>query len=110
MASTSFLFAAFMLLLSLVVIASVNDYGNAPKPDHNTPKPKYKPTPTKPDYNTPKPEGNYNSDLRAKIPDYEKQNLPEGKDELLPTIFVIQGFVLCKSGSQYFPLKDNLYV
>ena len=92
MASTSFLFAAFMLLLSLVVIASVNDYGNAPKPE-------YKPTPTKPDYNTPKPEGNYNPDLRAKIPDYEKQNLPEGKDELLPTIFVIQGLVLCKSGS-----------
>ena len=55
MASTSFLFAAFMLLLSLVVIASVNDYWNAPKPDHNTPKPEYKPTPTKPDYNTPNP-------------------------------------------------------
>ena len=110
MAPTSFLFAAYMLLLSLVVIASVNDYGNAPKPDHNTPKPEYKPTPTKPDYNTPKPEGNYNSDLRAKIPDYEKQNLLEGKDELLPTIFVIQGLVLCKSGSQYFPLKGNLYV
>uniref|UniRef100_A0A7N2N4Q1 Proline-rich protein 3 n=1 Tax=Quercus lobata TaxID=97700 RepID=A0A7N2N4Q1_QUELO len=36
---------------------------------------------------------------------YEKPNLPEGKDELLPTIFGIQGLVLCKSGSQYFPLK-----
>ena len=46
----------------------------------------------------------------AKIPDYEKQNLPEGKDELLLTIFVIQGLVLCKSGSQYFPLEGNLYV
>nr|POF23123.1 hypothetical protein CFP56_77193 [Quercus suber] len=84
---------AFMLLLSLVVIASANDYGNAPKPD----------------YNTPKPEGNYNPDL-PKIPDYEKPNLPEGKDELLPTIFGIQGLVLCKSGSQYFPLEGNLYV
>ncbi|XP_065618377.1 protein PELPK2-like [Quercus suber] len=104
MASTRFLFAAFMLLSSLVVIASANDYGNAPKPDYNTPKPEYKPTPTKPDYNTPKPEGNYNPDL-PKIPDYEKPNLPEGKDELLPTIFGIQGLVLCKSGSQYFPLE-----
>nr|POF11823.1 proline-rich protein 3 [Quercus suber] len=93
-----------MLLSSLVVIASANDYGNAPKPDYNTPKPEYKPTPTKPDYNTPKPEGNYNPDL-PKIPDYEKPNLPEGKDELLPTIFGIQGLVLCKSGSQYFPLE-----
>ena len=68
MASTRFLFAAFMLLLTLVVIASANDYGNAPKPDYNTPKPEYKPPPTKPGYNTAKPEGNYNPDL-PKIPD-----------------------------------------
>ena len=109
MASTRFLFAASMLLFSLLVIASANDYGNAPKLDYNTLKPEYKPTPTKPDYNTPKPEENYNPDL-PKIPDYEKPNLPEGKDELLPTIFGIEGLVLCKSGSRYFPLKGNLYV
>ncbi|KAK9983738.1 hypothetical protein SO802_033263 [Lithocarpus litseifolius] len=118
MASTRFLFAISMLLLSLLVIASANDYGSAPKPDYNTPKPEYKPTPTKPDYNTPtpeykptltkpdyektKPEGNYKSYL-PKIPYYQTPK-QEGKDKILPTIIGIQGLILCKAGSKYFAL------
>ena len=112
MASARFLFATSVLLLSLLVIVTANDYGSAPKPDYNPPKPQanYNPDlPKIPDYEKPKPEGNYKPDL-PKISDYEKPNLPEGKDELLPAIFDIQGLVLCKSGSQYFPLKGNLYV
>ena len=98
MASTRFLFPTSMLLLSLLVIASANDYGSyAPKPNYETPKPQDKPAqPTAPEGYAPKP-------------NYEKPN-PEGKDVLLPTIIGIQGLVLCKSGSKYFPLKGNLYV
>lgn len=73
MATTRFLFATSMLLLPLLVIASANDYGSAPKPDYNTPKPEHKPTPTKPDYDTPTPE--YKPTLTK--PDYEKTK-PEG--------------------------------
>ena len=122
MATTRFLFATSMLLLPLLVIASANDYGSAPKPDYNTPKPEHKPTPTKQDYDTPtpeykptltkpdyektKPEGNYKSYL-PKIPYYQTPK-QEGKDEILPTIIGIQGLVLCKAGSKYFALKGNL--
>ncbi|XP_075640535.1 protein SEED AND ROOT HAIR PROTECTIVE PROTEIN-like [Castanea sativa] len=89
MASTRFLFATSMLILSFLVIASANDYGSAPKPDYNTPKPEYKPIPTKPN---------------PKIPYYQTPK-QEGKDEILPTIIGIQGHVLCKAGSNYFALK-----
>ncbi len=130
MASTRFLFPTSMLLLSLLVIASANDYGSsapkpnyekptvpegyAPKPNYEAPKPQDKPAqPTapegyapKPNYETPKPE--VKPALPTK-PYYEKPIL-EGKDVLLPTIIGIQGLVLCKSGSKYFPLKGNLYV
>jgi hypothetical protein len=81
MASTSFLLVTLVLLLSLIVIASANDYGYAPKPDYEE---------------KPKPE----------TPDFEKSN-PAEEDNLLPTIIGIQGTVLCKLGSKIFPLKGT---
>jgi hypothetical protein len=85
MASTRFLFATSLLLLSLIVIVFANNYGYAlKKPEYNEkPKPENKPLiPTKPDYWKPKLEGN-DKPFPTK-PDYEKPN-PEGEDKQLPT-------------------------
>ncbi|RDX88170.1 Proline-rich protein 1, partial [Mucuna pruriens] len=62
------------------------DYGYAPKLENPKPKTDYKSQPITPDYAAPKPEG--------------KDELP-----LLPTIIAVQGVVLCKSGSNYFPIQ-----
>ncbi|KAJ1402388.1 Pollen protein Ole e I like [Sesbania bispinosa] len=82
------IFMTSMLLLALLVIASATEYGYGPAPKLEEPKPvtEYKPHPTKPDYKVPK---------------------PKGKDEqqLLPTVISVQGVVLCKSGSNYFPIQ-----
>lgn len=85
-----------LLLMSLIVIASANDYGYTPKPDYHEekPKPQEKPLPTKPE------------SLPGK-PDFENSH-PAGVDELLPTIIGIQGTVLCKLGSKYFALQGIL--
>ncbi|GLT53489.1 hypothetical protein SLA2020_267560 [Shorea laevis] len=57
MASTGFLLVTPLLLLSLIVIASANDYVYAPKPDYQEkPKPENRHLPTKPDYGKPTPE------------------------------------------------------
>ncbi|XP_057428066.1 proline-rich protein 3-like [Lotus japonicus] len=77
------------------------------KPDYEIPKPKgegekpqlpapklekpkfktgYKAYPTKPDYEAPKPKG-------------------ESEKQFLPTVIGVQGIVLCKSGSNYFPIQ-----
>ncbi|XP_061350209.1 protein SEED AND ROOT HAIR PROTECTIVE PROTEIN-like [Gastrolobium bilobum] len=81
--------ATSMLLLALVVIASATDYGYGPAPKLGDSKPETvygAPHPTKPDYEVPKPKGK----------DEQKQ---------LPTIIGVQGVVLCKSGSNYFPIQ-----
>ncbi|GLT53487.1 hypothetical protein SLA2020_267550 [Shorea laevis] len=106
MASTGFLLVTPLLLLSLIVIASANDYGYAPKPDyHEKPKPENKHLPTKPDYGKPTPEGNYKP--LPQTPDFENSN-PAGEDTLLPTIIGIQGTVLCKLASKYFALQGAI--
>ncbi|KAE8009434.1 hypothetical protein FH972_005871 [Carpinus fangiana] len=90
MASTGFLLVMTpLLLMSLIVIASANDYGYTPKPDYHEekPKPQEKPLPTKPDF---------------------ENSHPAGVDELLPTIISIQGTVLCKLGSKYFALQGAI--
>ncbi|XP_029128727.1 proline-rich protein 3 [Cajanus cajan] len=77
------------------------------KPDYSVPEPKtdYKPQPTKPDYAVPEPK----SDDYKPHPTKPYYAAPEqkGKDELqlLPTIIGVQGVVLCKSGSNYFPIQ-----
>ncbi|XP_027363397.1 proline-rich protein 1-like [Abrus precatorius] len=95
MAFLQSLFATSMLLSALLVFASATDYGYGPAPTLQNPKPEtdYKPQPTKPDHEPTKP-------------DYEVPK-PKGEDEvpLLPTIISVQGVVLCKSGSNYFPIQ-----
>lgn len=89
--------ATAMLLIALLAIASATDYGYygpaAPATKIEKPKPEtdYKPQyPTKPDhYEVPKPKGK----------DHELQ---------LPKVIGVQGVVLCKSGSNYFPIQGNL--
>jgi hypothetical protein len=106
MASTSFLLVTLVLLLSLIVIVSANDYGYAPKHDYQEkPKPENKPFPTKPNYQE-KPKPKWFDKPLPKIPDFEKSNQAE-KDNLFPTIIGIQGTVLCKLGSKIFPLKGT---
>jgi hypothetical protein len=103
MASNGFLLVMTpLLLMSLIVIASANDYGYTPKPDYHEekPKPQEKPLPTKPDYYW-KPKS------VPEKPDFENSH-PAGVDELLPTIIDIQGTVLCKLGSKYFALQGIL--
>lgn len=80
------IFAISTFLLALLDnIASASNYG--PKIEKPKPVRDYKPHLTKPDYGIPK---------------------PKGKDELqLPTLISVQGMVLCKSGSNYFPIKGN---
>jgi hypothetical protein len=109
MASTGFLLVTPVLLLSLIVIASANDYGYAPKPNYQEkPKPENKPLPTKPDYHwKPKPE--WFNKPHPKTPYFEKSN-PEKEETLLPTIIGIQGTVLCKLGSKIFPLKGTYVI
>lgn len=85
----SILAISTLLLALLVNIASATDYGYGPTPKIEKSKPvrDYKLHLTKPDYDVSKPEGN---------------------DELqLPTIISVQGMVLCKSGSNYFPIQGN---
>ncbi|KAJ7973003.1 Pollen Ole e 1 allergen/extensin [Quillaja saponaria] len=133
-------FATTVLLFSLLVIASANDYGYySPKPDNEKPKPEGNdklPVPTKPDYEKEikpnlvptKPEyekeikpspvptkPDYEKEIKPSPvptkPDYEKEIKPksEEKAELLSTsIISIQGLVLCKSPSKYFPLQGAL--
>ena len=45
-------------------------------------------------------------------PDYYVVPKPKGNDELhlLPTIIGVQGVVLCKSGSNYFPIQGNFFL
>ena len=68
MAFTPSFFATSMLLLAFLVIASANDYGYAPTPKIEQPKPveqpDYKSVPTESDYKTSKPDGEptYTSD------------------------------------------------
>ncbi|XP_027367936.1 proline-rich protein 1-like [Abrus precatorius] len=106
MAFLQSLVATSMLLSALLVFASATDYGYGPATLQN-PKPEtdYKPQPTKPDYEVPKPEKDYYKPQPTK-PDYEVPK-PIGEDEvpLLPTIISVQGVVLCKSGSNYFPIQ-----
>ena len=90
------------------------DYGYVPasKPENPKPNTDYKPLPTKPDYGyapapkveNPKPKTEQNQIMKC-----PKQ---KGKDELqlLPTIIGVQGVVLCKSGSNYFPIQGNFSV
>ncbi|KAG7970920.1 hypothetical protein I3843_07G110000 [Carya illinoinensis] len=83
-----FLSSIFILLLSLLL-------GND------------KPLPTKPEYRKPEPEGQ-DQPLHTK-PDYEKPNLEGILNGLLPSGPIgIQGLVLCKSGSNYIPLKGAM--
>ncbi|KAG4995822.1 hypothetical protein JHK82_026642 [Glycine max] len=82
-----------MVLLAMLAIVSATDYyGYGPTPKLENPKPKT-------DYKVDKP--------HPRIPDYYAVPKPKGNDELhlLPTIIGVQGVVLCKSGSNYFPIQ-----
>lgn len=82
MTPKSVLSSTFVLLLSLLVIASATDYGYAPKPDYGKPKPEGKPLPTdQPHYEKPKSEGN-DKPIPTE-PNYEKPE-SEGNDKPLP--------------------------
>lgn len=101
-----------MLLLSLLVIASATDYGYT-----YTPTPQAKPEdkrnvlPNKPDHEEKDKFSPYKKpgdDIETK-PYYGQEPKPEGKEKLvdLPNIFEVQGLVLCKSGTKYFPLEGE---
>ncbi|KAK7269658.1 hypothetical protein RIF29_22392 [Crotalaria pallida] len=82
------------------------DYTSHPTvPKYEVPKPKadYTSHSTKSNYEVPAPTPKTNYKTQPTKSDYEVPK-PNGKDEL-SSIIAIQGVVLCKSGSSYFPIQ-----
>ncbi|KAF5455298.1 hypothetical protein F2P56_024893 [Juglans regia] len=87
-----------------------NDKPIPTKPNYEKPESEGndKPLPTKPEYEKPEPEGQ-DQPLPTKPDHYEKPNLEGILNGLLPSGLIgIQGLVLCKSGSNYIPLKGAM--
>ncbi|XP_060667610.1 protein SEED AND ROOT HAIR PROTECTIVE PROTEIN [Ziziphus jujuba] len=106
MASSS-LYICTVLLLSLLVISSATDYGYTYTPTPQTkPEENYKTLPKPEEKDKFSPYKKPGDDSETK-PYYGQEPNPEGKEKLvdLPNIFDVQGLVLCKKGSKYFPLK-----
>ncbi|OMO63893.1 Pollen Ole e 1 allergen/extensin [Corchorus capsularis] len=75
------------------------NYGS--KPDNYKPKPEGE---NKPNYYKPKPEGEKKPNYGAKPDNYNAK--PEEKENVYP--IAVQGLVLCKSGSKYYPIQGAL--
>jgi hypothetical protein len=106
MALTPFFFAASILLLSSLVITSANDYSYDSRTD--TVKPGYHPKSDANIYdNTPKPDLPKPT-LTIPKSDNEKPNYGYDSIPEAPLPIGIEGLVLCKSGSNYIPIKGNL--
>jgi hypothetical protein len=105
MALTRFFFAPSILLLSSLVITSANDYSYDSKTD--TVKPGYHPKSDANYDNIPKPDLPKPTLTIPKL-DNEKSNYGYDSIPEAPLPIGIEGLVLCKSGSNYIPIKGNL--
>ena len=129
MALSRLALAFSLLLLSLLVIASAGDYGDASskygfdgipadspqaKPEGEE-KPRYG---TKPDYYKPKPVDKEKPDygkkpevVKSKPEGEEKPNYGTKEEEKENRLSIaVQGVVLCKSGSKYYPIQGKVYL
>jgi hypothetical protein len=99
------------------------DYDPTPKIEKLKSKIVYKPNTTKPDYELSRPKTNYgypptpkNEKSKPKT-DYKlyptklDNEVPKPKEsnKVQPTTIGVQGVILCKSGSNYYPIQGNFY-
>ncbi|CAI8603747.1 unnamed protein product [Vicia faba] len=89
------------------VSKSKTDYGYAltPKTEKSKFEEVYAPKPTKPDYEVSKPKLDIDYIPLPTKPYYEVPEPKESYQVQLPTVIGVQGTILCKSGSNYYPIQ-----